>query len=198
MIATMTNYLSYDINDLILTEVHNNSERRKPLMKTSSKSIIVIKDIDCLINLTNKKKNNNNPSTKTYYDPKMRCRSSFVFGEDKGNSITLLGLLNFTNGLWSCYGSERIFVFTTNHIERLDPVLLRSGMMDMHIYMSYCSYPTLKILLKNYLGYEESDLDGDILKELAEVVDKAKMTLADISEVLMNNQQYKQKVVSEL
>ncbi|CAH2056847.1 unnamed protein product, partial [Thlaspi arvense] len=38
-------------------------------------------------------------------------------GEDGGNSITL------SDGLWSCCGSERIFVFTTNHIEKLDPAL---------------------------------------------------------------------------
>ncbi|KAK6248080.1 hypothetical protein QUC31_019645 [Theobroma cacao] len=187
MIAAMANYLSYDIYDLELTEVHNNSELRKLLMKTSSKSIIVIEDIDCSINLTNRKKITNNPSTRNYYDPEIRCGSG-----------SICGLLNFTDGLWSCCGSERIFVFTTNHIEKLDPALLRSGRMDMHIYMSYCSYPALKILLKNYLGYEESDLDYDVLKELEEVVDKAEMTPADISEVLIKIRRHKQKAVSEL
>ena len=198
MIAAMANYLSYDIYNLELTKVHHNSELRKLLMKTSSKSIIVIEDIDCSINLTNRKKNNNNPGTRTYHDPEMRCGSGSISGEDGGNSVTLSGLLNFTDGLWSCCGSERIFVFTTNHIERLDPAQIRSGRMDMRIYMSYCSYPALKILLKNYLGYEESDLDDDVLKELAEVVDKAEMTPADISEVLIKNRRYKQKAVSEL
>ncbi|XVF47705.1 hypothetical protein PTKIN_Ptkin03bG0132200 [Pterospermum kingtungense] len=197
MIAAMANYLSYDIYDLELTEVHNNSELRKLLMKTSSKSIIVIEDIDCSINLTNRtKNNNNNPSTRNY--PEMKCGSGSVCGEDGGNSITLSGLLNFTDGLWSCCGSERIFVFTTNHIEKLDPALLRSGRMDMHIYMSYCSYAALMILLKNYLGYKESDLDGEVLKEMEEVVDKAEMTPADVSEVLIKNRRYKQKALSEL
>lgn len=200
MIAAMANYLSYDIYDLELTEVHNNSELRKLLMKTSSKSIIVIEDIDCSINLTNRAKNNNssnNPGTKNY--PEMKCGPGSVCGEDGGgNSITLSGLLNFTDGLWSCCGSERIFVFTTNHIEKLDPALLRSGRMDMHVFMSYCSYPALKILLKNYLGYEESDLDVDVLKEFEEVVEKAEITPADVSEVLIKNRRCKQKAVSEL
>ncbi|OMO61341.1 hypothetical protein CCACVL1_23595 [Corchorus capsularis] len=201
MIAAMANYLSYDIYDLELTEVHNNSELRKLLMKTSSKSIIVIEDIDCSINLTNRKKNNNsNNNPRSYYEPEIRCGSTSVCDgeEGGGNSITLSGLLNFTDGLWSCCGSERIFVFTTNHIEKLDPALLRSGRMDMHIYMSYCSYPALKILIKNYLGYEESDLDGEVLKQLEQVVDKAEMTPADISEVLIKNRRYKQKAVKEL
>ncbi|GLT36059.1 hypothetical protein SLA2020_104640 [Shorea laevis] len=197
MIAAMANYLSYDIYDLELTEVHNNSELRKLLMKTTSKSIIVIEDIDCSINLTNRK-NNNNQSIKNYYDLEMRCGSGSVCGEDGGNSITLSGLLNFTDGLWSCCGSERIFVFTTNHIEKLDPALLRSGRMDMHVYMSYCSYAALMILLKNYLGYDETDLDDAVLKELEEVVLKAEMTPADVSEVLIKNRRDKEKAVREL
>ncbi|KAE8713809.1 putative r2r3-myb transcription factor [Hibiscus syriacus] len=135
---------------------------------------------------------------RNYYDPEMRCGSGSGPGEDGGNSITLSGLLNFTDGLWSCCGSERIFVFTTNHIEKLDPALLRCGRMDMHIFMSYCSYPALMILLKNYLGYDESDFDAEFSKELAEVVDKAEMTPADISEVLIKNRCSKQKAVSEL
>lgn len=201
MIAAMANYLGYDIYDLELTEVHTNSELRKLLMKTSSKSIIVIEDIDCSINLNNRKKNSNNGTMgRSYCDPEMRSGSAGGGGggEDGGNSITLSGLLNFTDGLWSCCGSERIFVFTTNHIDKLDPALLRSGRMDMHIFMSYCSFPALKILLNNYLGYEEGDLDDEVLKELEEVIDKAEMTPADISEVLIKNRRNKPKAVREL
>lgn len=205
MIAAMANYLGYDIYDLELTEVHNNSELRKLLMKTSSKSIIVIEDIDCSINLTNRKNKNGSGSgsvsSRSYYDsgvPEMRGCGTGAGSEEGGNSITLSGLLNFTDGLWSCCGSERIFVFTTNHIEKLDPALLRSGRMDMHIFMSYCSFPSLKILLKNYLGCEEGDVDASVLKELGEVVDVARMTPADISEVLIKNRRKKEKAVGEL
>lgn len=204
MIAAMANYLGYDIYDLELTEVHNNSELRKLLMKTSSKSIIVIEDIDCSISLSNRNKRSNGSGSRgncgngNYFEPEMRCGSGSVGGEDGNNSITLSGLLNFTDGLWSCCGSEKIFVFTTNRIEKLDPALLRSGRMDMHIFMSYCSYPALLILLKNYLGYEESDLEDETLKELKDVVGKAEMTPADISEVLIKNKRDKCKAVREL
>ncbi|XP_043718898.1 AAA-ATPase At5g57480-like [Telopea speciosissima] len=196
MIAAMANYLGYDIYDLELTEVHNNSELRKLLMKTTSKSIIVIEDIDCSINFTNRTK----PASvrrAAYQDPLAPdLRAGSV--EDGGNSITLSGLLNFTDGLWSCCGSERIFVFTTNHIEKLDPALLRSGRMDMHIYMSFCSFPALKILLKNYLGLDEGDVEDGILMNLEEVIDEAHMTPADISEVLIKNRRDKKKALFEL
>ncbi|XP_013608566.1 PREDICTED: probable mitochondrial chaperone BCS1-B [Brassica oleracea var. oleracea] len=199
MIAAMANHLGYDIYDLELTEVHSNSELRKLLMKTSSKSIIVIEDIDCSINLTNRKKNSNATTQRSYYD--METRLGTGSGEESGNggnTITLSGLLNFTDGLWSCCGSERIFVFTTNHIDKLDPALLRSGRMDMHIHMSYCDFPSLKILLKNYLGYEEEDVDDDVLKEMERVVEKAEMTPADVSEALIKNRRDKDRAVREL
>ncbi|CAH8382949.1 unnamed protein product [Eruca vesicaria subsp. sativa] len=202
MIAAMANHLGYDIYDLELTEVHSNSELRKLLMKTSSKSIIVIEDIDCSINLTNRKKNSsscsNGTTQRSYYDMETRPGSGSGEESGNGNTITLSGLLNFTDGLWSCCGSERIFVFTTNHIEKLDPALLRSGRMDMHIHMSYCDFPSLKILLKNYLGYEEEDVDDDVLKEMERVVEKAEMTPADVSEALIKNRRDKEKAVREL
>ena len=191
MIAAMANYLGYDIYDLELTEVKSNSELRKLLMKTSSKSIIVIEDIDCSINLTNR--------GKKFNEPEMALTGSGLGDESvNGDTITLSGLLNFTDGLWSCCGSERIFVFTTNHIEKLDPALLRSGRMDMHVYMSYCTFPSLKILLRNYLGYEEGDLSDVVLKELEGVVEKAEITPADVSEVLIKNRRDKERAVGEL
>ncbi|KAF8035104.1 hypothetical protein BT93_C1208 [Corymbia citriodora subsp. variegata] len=115
MIAAMANFLGYDIYNLELTEVHSNSELLNLLMKTNANSIIVIKDIDCLVNPSN--------------------RSNVLRdGEDRNNdTITLWGLLNFPDGLWSWCGSERIFVYTTNHFEKLDPALLESSHMDMHI-----------------------------------------------------------------
>ncbi|GJM96930.1 hypothetical protein PR202_ga13808 [Eleusine coracana subsp. coracana] len=54
------------------------------------------------------------------------------------SKVTLSGLLNFIDGLWSACSGERIIVFTTNHVDRLDPALIRRGHMDRHIEMSYC------------------------------------------------------------
>ncbi|KAG1326453.1 AAA-ATPase [Cocos nucifera] len=187
MIAAMANYLGYDIYDLELTEVHTNSELRKLLMKTTSKSIIVIEDIDCSINLTNRS------SKKPSSEPPSEFRAGAGPDDSTAKSMTLSGLLNFTDGLWSCCGSERIFVFTTNRIEKLDPALLRSGRMDMHIFMSYCSFPALKILMKNYVGFDDGELDGEqeeddgSLKQLEQVIDEAEITPADVSEVLIKN-----------
>eukprot|EP00252_Welwitschia_mirabilis_P007724 TRINITY_DN1937_c0_g1_i8.p2 TRINITY_DN1937_c0_g1~~TRINITY_DN1937_c0_g1_i8.p2 ORF type:complete len:156 (+),score=5.87 TRINITY_DN1937_c0_g1_i8:962-1429(+) len=139
MIAAMANHLEYDIYDLELTQVRNNSELRKLLVNTTDKSVVVIEDIDCSVDFSNREKKkkkkketqnenekleNSNPSPNKPDKP----------WEDVQNSVTLSGVLNFTDGLWSSCGSERIFVFTTNHVDRLDPALLRPGRMDEHIH----------------------------------------------------------------
>jgi SpoVK/Ycf46/Vps4 family AAA+-type ATPase len=192
MIAAMANFLRYDVYDLELTEVHTNSELRKLLMKTTAKSIIVIEDIDCSLNLTNRNPGRKNPMPLS--ESPMEMRTSTI-GMDDGaaKSITLSGLLNFTDGLWSCCGNERIFVFTTNHIEKLDPALLRSGRMDMHIFMSYCSFPALKILMKNYLAIDGNELDEGILAELEAVISEMEITPADVSEILIKNRRLEKR-----
>lgn len=68
----------------------------------------------------------------------------------------------------------------------------------MHIFMSYCSFPALKILLKNYLGLNEVDLEVAVLEELEGFIDRAEMTPADVSEVLIKKRRDKEKAVRAL
>lgn len=99
------------------------------------------------------------------------------------SQVTLSGLLNFIDGIWSCCGEERIIVFTTNHIEKLDPALLRPGRMDMHIHMSYCTISAFKQLAFNYLGI----LHHPIFIQIEELLKKADITPAEIAGQLMKN-----------
>lgn len=51
LIAAMANYLNFDIYDLELTELRCNSELRRLLVATANRSILVVEDIDCTIEL---------------------------------------------------------------------------------------------------------------------------------------------------
>ncbi|KAE8023668.1 hypothetical protein FH972_009340 [Carpinus fangiana] len=105
LIAAMANYLKFDVFDLELTNIRNNSELRTLLTSTKNRSILVIEDIDCSI--------------------KLKDRQYEEF--DRSNSqLTLSGLLNFIDGLWSSCGDERIIVFTTNYKDKIDPALIRT------------------------------------------------------------------------
>lgn len=98
--------------------------------------------------------------------------------------LTLSGLLNFIDGLWSSCGDERIIVFTTNHKDRLDPALLRPGRMDMHIHMSYCTLHGFKQLASTYLGIRSHHLFG----EIEDLMDTTHVTPAQVAEELMKSE----------
>ncbi|CAN6171258.1 unnamed protein product [Urochloa humidicola] len=169
MIAAMANYLKYDIYDVELTMVRNNNDLRKILTETTSKSIIVIEDIDCSLDLTGERaKKSRAAAAAAAYDP-------------YASQVTLSGLLNFIDGIWSASGGEKIVVFTTNYVDKLDPALTRRGRMDMHIEMSYCCFEAFKTLAKNHLDIDEHELFGAVEEHLREV----DITPADVTECLM-------------
>lgn len=212
LIAAMANLLRYDVYDLELTQVRSNAELRKLLLRTTSKSIIVIEDIDCSLELGSRAgistKQGRAARRPLIADSQRACFGSYSPGcienrggmddyalmQGGGSSMTLSGLLNFTDGLWSCCGDERIFVFTTNHIESLDPALLRSGRMDMHIFMSYCTFAAFKILAFNYLGFD----DHPLFRNVEEEMERAHMTPAEVSEILIRNRDKPCMAIEEL
>ncbi|KAL5760133.1 hypothetical protein ACOSQ2_018971 [Xanthoceras sorbifolium] len=164
LIAAMANYLKFNIYDLELANIFNNSELRRLLVSTANRSILVIEDIDCSLELQN--------------------RQHARYDLNERSQVTLSGLLNFIDGLWSSCGDERIIMFTTNHKDRLDPALLRPGRMDMHIHMSYCTPSGFRILVSNYLGINSHKL----LVEIDELITEVKVTPAEIAEELMKSE----------
>lgn len=99
------------------------------------------------------------------------------------SQVTLSGLLNFVDGLWSSCGEEKIIVFTTNYKERLDPALLRPGRMDMHIYMGYCSPCAFRTLAFNYHNVD----DHPLFEEIEALLKDTEVTPATVAEELMRS-----------
>jgi len=188
MIAAMANFLDYDVYDLELTAVKNNTELRKLFIETTGKSIIVIEDIDCSVDLTGKRKDKK-AEKKAEADGADKPTLPTDPDKDDGTKVTLSGLLNFIDGLWSACGGERIIIFTTNHKDKLDPALIRRGRMDRHIEMSYCRFQAFKVLAKNYLDVKEHELFGQI----AQLLEETDMSPADVAENLMPMSKMKKK-----
>ncbi|KAK6136732.1 hypothetical protein DH2020_029560 [Rehmannia glutinosa] len=170
LIAAMANYLNFDVYDLELTDLRRNSDLRTLLISTANRSILVVEDIDASIDLSERNKAAPKPPPPIY--------NPFQYNEGPKAR-----LLNFIDGLWSSCGDERIIIFTTNHIDKLDPALLRPGRMDVHIHMSYCTPCGLKILSTNYLGITEHPL----LSEAEVLIASTKATPAEIGEQLLKS-----------
>ncbi|XP_078428906.1 AAA-ATPase At3g28580-like [Wolffia australiana] len=178
-IAAMANLLEYDIYDLELTAVKDNAALRKLLIETTAKSIIVVEDIDCSLNVTSglsgpRQLNGDDEMSKM-------MREALEGDEGEASRVTLSGLLNFIDGLWSASPGERIIVFTTNHVEKLHPALIRRGRMDVHVELSYCRFEAFKVLARSYLGVVDHAAFADVRRLIEEV----NITPADVAELFM-------------
>ncbi|PON99585.1 Spastin [Trema orientale] len=171
LVAAMANHLKFDVYDLQLANIHRDSELRRLLLATGNRSIIVIEDIDCSVNLPDRLHGveENKSDHHNIHDKK-----------SAGPSLTLSGLLNFIDGIWSSCGDERIIIFTTNNKDKLDPALLRPGRMDKRIYMGYCTFEAFKQLASNYL-----EISGDhhhLYGEIQCLLKKTNVTPAQVAE----------------
>ncbi|KAM7470792.1 hypothetical protein LguiA_008975 [Lonicera macranthoides] len=181
LIAAMANYLKFDIYDLELTDIRENSELRRLLIGTANRSILVVEDIDCSLNLDDERKEEGRVLKALKSSQGNQAQTVNIVRKEKEKRVTLSGLLNFIDGLWSSCGDERIIIFTTNHKERLDPALLRPGRMDMHIHMSYCMPGAFKTLALNYLGMT----DHPLFLEVKSLLAKTTVTPAEVAEQLL-------------
>ncbi|KAL5704538.1 hypothetical protein ACHQM5_022949 [Ranunculus cassubicifolius] len=102
LIASIANYLNFDVYNLELSDFTSNSDLRKLLVSSQNRSILVVEDTD--------------------------SRPLLAKVEQKENQqLTLSRMLNFVDKMWSNCGDERIIVLTTSNKERLDPALLCPG-----------------------------------------------------------------------
>ncbi|XP_009624708.1 AAA-ATPase At3g50940-like [Nicotiana tomentosiformis] len=171
LIVAMANYLKFDVYDLELSSVKRDSDLRRLLLRTTNRSILVVEDIDCSIELVDRRTANHG------------IHADFFPRDQK---ITLSGLLNFIDGLWSSCGDERIIIFTTNNKDTLDPALLRPGRMDMHIHMSYLTIQGFKVLAENYLQVQY-DYNNRVFREVQDLIEEVQVTPAEVAEELMKS-----------
>lgn len=76
--------------------------------------------------------------------------------------ITFSGLLNSLDGVASA--EERIIFLTTNHVERLDPALIRPGRVDMKEYLGNATDYQIKKMFMRF--YDDEKLANEFVEKL--------------------------------
>ncbi|KAK4789672.1 hypothetical protein SAY86_016976 [Trapa natans] len=128
-IAAMAKLLRYDVYDIDMSRVRDDSDLKLLLMQTTAKSIVVIEDLDRLLL------------------------------ERKLTTVSLSGLLSFMDGVVSYCGEEKVMVFTMNgHEHQLDEAMVRPGRIDVQIHFPLCDFAAFKSLASNYLGLKDHKL----------------------------------------
>ncbi|TFK55112.1 hypothetical protein OE88DRAFT_1732380 [Heliocybe sulcata] len=148
-IQALAGSLSYDICVLNLSERGLTDDKLNHLLSNvPERSFILIEDVDAAFN--------------------KRVKTS----EDGYQSaVTFSGFLNVLDGVAS--GEERIIFMTTNHIEKLDPALIRPGRVDLALLVDDASPVQAKTLFRQFYG-------GDDPQHVAEVAKDEMENLADM------------------
>merc|ERR1712038_2059400 len=135
------------------------------LQQAPEKSIIVLEDIDALFN--NRHSMNNS------------C------------PLTFTGLLNGLDGIGNAVG--QIFVLSTNHLERLDPALIRSGRVDRKFEFSYCTDEALQLMFQRF--YPDTKLADDFVAAVR--AKTSAVTAADLQQAFIANMENSDKELLE-
>ena len=171
MIKGMSLYCKRHIHFLMLSEVRSDSELIELLKKINYKeTVLVIEDIDAMADIVKERDNississiNNSDSDDSSVDStdfkKIKKNGDIIImtgntgiGEQPAqkSSLTLSGLLNAIDGVFTCHG--RILIMTTNHPEVLDAALIRPGRVDSKYLFSNCNKEQIQGLYEMFFN----------------------------------------------
>lgn len=140
LIMALASKLERDISYFSFTPDITDTKLIKSMQNAPHDSIIVLEDIDCL-----------------FEERKINDSSK--------NSITFSAILNCLDGLVCKDGS--IVIATTNHIEKLDPALIRSGRVDKVVSLTYMKKAEICEMWCNFM---ENDYVKDSEKQFYELI----------------------------
>ena len=127
-ILAIASALKMDLAILSLTNTNIDDDNICMLLSEfPANAIILIEDIDCVFN---ERKGT----------------------DDKANKLTFSGLLNAIDGVAA--GEGRILFATTNHIDKLDPALIRHGRIDRKEYVGNACHQQLEEIFIRFYGQE--------------------------------------------
>lgn len=142
LIKAISGYLNYPIYYLSPQKL---SKIEFAMSALPDKCVVVIEDIDS--NLLTHSRNSGSNST---HEDKL---------DEEFMRIGLSEVLNSLDGMFSAHG--RILIATTNHIENLDPALIRPGRIDIKIEIGYVNNVILKSFINKF--FPENHIEFDTL-----------------------------------
>lgn len=160
----------FDIPLYILSVLAINARTISTFVRSiPANSIVLLEDIDRVF-----KKKTEESST-------MVDALSGLAGE-KGNNVneSFRYILQILDGLFTPNGT--IFILTTNNIDSLEPVLLRSGRVDRKYEFTYATEDQARAIFKQFFP-DEWDLADDFALNIA----NKQLVMADIQEHLIRN-----------
>jgi len=179
LIKAIASYLNYSIYYLPSSRLY---KIEKAVSTLPDNSILVIEDIDT-DSATNKRgqdwgdmEEKNKSEGVPLTTPPTQENSINKNMIEAFEKMGLSGILNSLDGIFATHG--RILVATTNHIEALDPALIRPGRIDMRIELGYVNNDLLKIFCNSFFPDDQVDFNKVKIK-------KQKLTIAFLQNMVL-------------
>jgi ATP-dependent 26S proteasome regulatory subunit len=181
MIKGLSLFNKRHIHYLMLNEVETDAQLME-LMKSINykETIVVIEDIDAMINIV-KSRNMEQKSYNEYINEKDKDKKmtkeeweKYEKNTREKSTITLSGLLNVIDGVFSCHG--RILIMTTNNPEILDEALIRPGRIDCKFLFDDCNNEQIGKLYEMFYSKKLSEKNNNQLKNITKKYSPAHIT----------------------
>ncbi len=154
LVRALASELQLDIATMDLGRADmNDDDLREAMMDAPEMALIVVEDVDA------------------------------IFVQRDGNrksGLSFSGLLNAIDGVGAQEG--RALVMTTNHIDRLDPALIRPGRADVHIELGLVGASSAAKLFTRFFPDEEK-----LCEEFCHTIGTEKIALATLQGWLLSN-----------
>lgn len=121
--SAIASYLGYSIYSLNLHGMNSDSDFLWRIGEVEKNSVILLEDFDCVGVTENRETPKGN---KMQSSPVM-----MHYGRGEGEMVSLSCFLNVLDGLNT--PENVVFIATTNHIDKIDPAILRSGRFDLKV-----------------------------------------------------------------
>lgn len=163
-IATKTNSSVYYV---VLSEITSDAELFKLFQSIEKNSVVVFEDIDCATNII---KNRATADVEAELLEKQaeleeqleRLSEGKRVTRDqnaKKNTLTLASFLKVLDGDFGI-SDGHIIIMTTNHIEKIDPAIIRAGRIDRKVEYGYCDTVQIRNLFRSIFGdYEPEEYE---------------------------------------
>ena len=174
-----------------------NEQISNDLIIPLNKRLIILEDIDCMIDIVKTRKESDIRETldtldtlesldtldtlesletpvKTHDKKESKLTSDLLFSnnifqkmmkKDDLVNNNLSYLLNILDGIKESH--DRIIIMTTNHVEKLDPALIRPGRIDLNIKFKKASIKDIKEMLNFYWKQEVPELDSSLNEQIS-------------------------------
>ena len=181
MIKGLSLFSKRHIHYLMLNEIDTDTQLIELVKSINYKeTILVIEDIDAMLNVVKSRAKEQKSYEEFINEKDMNKKMTREEWEkieqekNKRSTITLSGLLNVIDGLFSAHG--RILIMTTNHPEILDAALIRPGRIDCKFLFDDCNIEQIGKLYEMFFNKELSEYNNYQLNKIKNKYSPAHIT----------------------